>query len=253
MHALFLVVHPSPPPTLQKLAEDGFAIVEDVLSAHVVDGVLGAVEMRLENPRMRLSVNMRSIAEAVPEVAELTRMPAIRALAEAVIRPGVRVARSLWFDKTPAANWKVAWHQDLTIAVQEKRDVPGFGSWSLKDGIPHVQPPSLLLERMITLRIHLDDCDASNGALKVLPGSHREGKLAPSQIKGWRQRREPVTCEVRKGGVLLMRPLLLHASSPATNPSHRRVVHVEFAADELPGGLRWLDPPSVAARRKMTC
>lgn len=131
--------------------------------------------------------------------------------------------------------------------MQEKREVPGFGPWSLKDGIPHVQPPSSLLERMITLRIHLDDCDASNGALKVLPGSHREGKLAPVQIKSWRCRAEPVTCEFRKGGVLLMRPLLLHASSPAINPIHRRVVHLEFAAEALPSELRWLDPPQAAA------
>ena len=38
-----------------------------------------------------------------------------------------------------------------------------------------------------------------------------------------------------------MRPLLVHASSPATVPSRRRVVHLEFAAAELPSPLEWAE------------
>ncbi len=149
------------------------------------------------------------------------------------------VVRALLFDKTPVANWRVAWHQDVTIAVREQRAAPGFGPWSFKDGIPHAHAPAILLERMLTLRLHLDDCDKSNGALRVLSGSHRGGKLDAKAIEEWKARGPNVQCVAQAGDALLMRPLLLHASSSADSPKHRRVIHLEFAADELPDGLAW--------------
>jgi ectoine hydroxylase-related dioxygenase (phytanoyl-CoA dioxygenase family) len=114
-----------------------------------------------------------------------------------------------------------------------------FGPWSEKAGVLHVQPPRDVLEQMLTVRLHLDDCDAENGPLRVLPGSHRCGKMTPDEINRFRQQTEPVICTCPRGGALLMRPLLLHASSPATSPHHRRVVHIEFAAHALPHGLEW--------------
>jgi ectoine hydroxylase-related dioxygenase (phytanoyl-CoA dioxygenase family) len=149
------------------------------------------------------------------------------------------VIRDLFFDKTSEANWKVAWHQDLTIAVRHRIDLPGFGPWSEKDGVPHVRPPVELLERMLTVRLHLDDCGEQNGPLRVLPCSHRHGKLDANAIRAWRAEVPAVVCTIKCGGVVLMRPLLLHASSPARRPEHRRVIHLEFAAEELPGGLQW--------------
>ena len=147
--------------------------------------------------------------------------------------------RSLFFDKTPDANWKVAWHQDLTIAVQQKMETQDFGPWSVKEGVVHVQPPASLLERMLTIRVHLDDCDSDNGPLQVLSDSHRHGKLTTEQISELRKIIEPATCTIERGGAVLMRPLLLHASSPARIPKHRRVVHLEFATEPLPNGLQW--------------
>ena len=149
------------------------------------------------------------------------------------------MVRGILFDKTPGANWKVGWHQDLSIAVKKRVDVPGFGPWSEKAGVPHVQPPCAVLEQMLTIRLHLDECGEDNGPLRVLPGSHTKGKMAPQEIKAYRQATEPVICACPRGGALLMRPLLLHASSLATSPKHRRVVHLEFAAQPLPGGLEW--------------
>lgn len=174
-------------------------------------------------------------------MAQLCQSPLIRTVAENILGQGAFLVRSILFDKSPGANWKVPWHQDLTIAVREKKDVPGFGPWSVKDGVIHVQPPAWVLERVITLRLHLDDCDESNGALKVLPGSHCQGKLGADQIQALRQQSLAVLCPVSKGGMLLMRPLLLHASSPATHPTHRRVIHLEFAAEPLPVGLDWAE------------
>ena len=110
-----------------------------------------------------------------------------------------------------------------------------------KGGVPHVRPPIAVLKAMLTLRVHLDDCDATQGPLRVLPGSHTRGRLDAGEIRGWLDRVPPVTCLVPRGGVLLMRPLILHASSPATDPRHRRVVHLEYAALRLPGNVDWFE------------
>jgi ectoine hydroxylase-related dioxygenase (phytanoyl-CoA dioxygenase family) len=148
--------------------------------------------------------------------------------------------RGIFFDKTPDANWKVPYHQDLSIAVKGKAEVEGFGPWSEKAGAVHVQPPAEVLEKMLTIRIHLDDTDETNGSLRVIPGSHQLGKIESSQV-GPHVERGEVTVPVPEGGAMLMRPLLLHASSPAQNARHRRVIHLEFAATELPGRLEWLN------------
>lgn len=111
----------------------------------------------------------------------------------------------------------------------------------MKDEVVHVQPPTHILAEMITVRLHLDECGADNGALRVIPGSHRQGELDMAQINHWTDARESVTCEVPRGGAVVMRPLLLHSSSPARMPSHRRVLHIEYAASELPNGLKWFE------------
>lgn len=147
--------------------------------------------------------------------------------------------RALLFDKTPQTNWNVSWHQDLSIAVADRIGAEGFAGWSLKEGVWHVQPPAGILERMLTVRLHLDDCQAEHGPLRVIPGSHREGRLDGEAIAGLRERVPAQEICCRAGDALVMRPLLLHASSKATRPSRRRVLHVEFAAEDLPTGLRW--------------
>ncbi len=123
--------------------------------------------------------------------------------------------------------------------MRERKDVPGFGPWSMKDGVPHVQPPVALLEAVVTMRIHLDACDAENGALKVLPGTHGVGRLGAEQIQDCRNRVKETLCEMDVGDVLLMRPLLLHASGKSTSDRHRRILHLEFCGVDLPGGLEW--------------
>lgn len=150
-----------------------------------------------------------------------------------------RPVRGIFFDKSSEANWLVAWHQDLTLAVKARHEVAGFGPWSVKDGVPHVQPPSELLEQMLTVRLHLDDADESNGALRVLPGSHATGRLSSEEIQAWRERQAEHLCTARAGDALLMRPLLLHASGKSVSPARRRVLHLEYAGFDLPTGLEW--------------
>ena len=224
-----------------QVAREGYAIVPDAVSAQAIDRLLTAVAPLTSEPEAGSRGGLRHLLRDVPQARDLARAPEVREAAETVLGPACFAVRAILFDKTPGANWKVIWHQDLTIAVQERREVPGFGPWSEKDGVPHVQPPVQLLERMLAVRVHLDDCFAENGPVRVLPGSHREGRLAPDAIDRWKAEGEVVDCLVPRGGLLLMRPLVLHASSPATAPSHRRVLHIEYAVDKLPEGLAWYE------------
>lgn len=231
---------------LDVLGSDGFALVPGAIGSAEVARLLGALDAAEagDGVRRRGSVYaIRNLMEVVPEVRELAGSAPVRALVEPVLGRGAFPVRAILFDKTPDANWKVTWHQDLSIAVREARDVEGFGPWSEKAGVPHVQPPAGVLERMLTVRIHLDPCGADNGPVNVLPGSHREGRLDANAIERWRAGAAPVATCTGAGGALVMRPLLLHASSPATVPGHRRVIHIEYAADALPGGLEWHDRP----------
>lgn len=147
------------------------------------------------------------------------------------------------FDKSSEANWLVAWHQDLSLAVRSRIEVPGFSAWSVKEGVPHVQPPVEWLQRMLTVRLHLDDADEANCALRVLPGSHRMGRLPAARIQELRGGQPDVLCALSAGDALLMRPLLLHASSRSSSARHRRVLHIEYAAFSLPEGLNWHEAP----------
>ncbi len=151
----------------------------------------------------------------------------------------ITLTRLTIFDKTPSANWKVPFHQDLTIAVSERRQTPGFGPWSIKEGVHHVQPPVEILENTISLRVHLDDATDDNGALRVIPESHKLGRLTRSQIGKKLSTGKSAYCSVRAGAAMAMSPLLLHASSAATVAGHRRVLHYEYVGCDLPNGLAW--------------
>ena len=231
-----------------ELDRDGYSIATDVVGPETVRSLLDATtrdgterdDSAVREKAGRLYA-VRNLMALVPAVGALARSPAMRALVEPVLGAAAVPVRALLFDKTPGANWKVAWHQDLSIAVAGRVEVPGFGPWSVKAGVQHVQPPVELLQGMLTVRVHLDDCGPDNGPLLVLPGSHAAGVLSPEAVREWRRRVPPVACHVPVGGALLMRPLLLHASSAATAPRHRRVVHIEYAAGGLPGGLAWAE------------
>jgi hypothetical protein len=216
-----------------QLDRDGFALISNVVPANALEGLRAAIA-----PLQRKRANVRNVLAASPGLRELLRASRVFALAGEFLGREPILTRAILFDKTPGANWAVGWHQDVTIAVAKKLDVAGFSGWSVKEQVTHVQSPVEILERLLTIRLHVDDCMAGNGPLQVLPGSHRQGRLSDEQIAQW-IKGQPKTCVMAAGGALLMRPLLLHRSSPATEPSHRRVLHLEFAGDALPGGLEW--------------
>jgi ectoine hydroxylase-related dioxygenase (phytanoyl-CoA dioxygenase family) len=224
---------------LSDLEHAGFATVADALSSLEVQALLQTLGTMPHPTDEEARAGQRDLFTKVPAVRELAAHSAVRGWPAAVLGPACFAVRAILFDKTPAANWRVAWHQDLTIPTRRQLEAAGFGPWSLKAGIPHVQPPAAILERMLTVRVHLDPCDSMNGPVRVLPGSHRDGKLSPEGIETWKAVAAPVDALAPAGGLLLMRPLLLHASSPAQRPGHRRVIHLEYAVDPLPDGLEW--------------
>jgi ectoine hydroxylase-related dioxygenase (phytanoyl-CoA dioxygenase family) len=227
-----------------QIDRDGFQIIRSFVPPGECDKLsteLSQVfQKQAEAAKGRIG-GVRNLLQINPFISQFSRSPAILALLQHAAGSPAFPVRSIFFDKNPGANWLVPWHQDLAIAVAAQIETPGFSGWSIKDGAMHVHPPNEILAGMLTLRVHLDDCEAGNGALKVIAGSHRDGKLSAEEIGQWIRTHRETVCEIPKGGALLMRPLLLHSSSPADAPSHRRVLHIEYATQKLPNGLRWLE------------
>ena len=185
--------------TLQQIADqmstengvqtNGFAIVDDVLSREKVDDLLRAFECIGDTGSVRKrggTFAVRNLLDVSAEVRELADSDAVRVLVEPILGAHFFPVRGILFDKIPDANWKVPWHQDVTIAVRERVEIDGFGPWSTKADVLHVQPPAAILERMLTVRLHLDPCGEENGALRVLPRSHTHGKISEEEIPALR-------------------------------------------------------------------
>jgi ectoine hydroxylase-related dioxygenase (phytanoyl-CoA dioxygenase family) len=170
----------------------------------------------------------------------LSGLEAISAIAATKIGSRARPVRAVLFDKSAATNWNLGWHQDRTIVVRQRRDVAGFGPWSIKGGLQHVEPPFEIIEAMATARLHLDPVDADNAPLKVAPGSHRLGRVPVGEIEGEVARLGAADCLAERGDAWLYATPILHASAPAVVPRRRRVLQIDFSAHDLPGGLEWL-------------
>ena len=225
----------------KSVRDAGHCLVPGVISpGHIVE--LNAILDSLDSAGVRRRGDMyavRNLFDAAPEICALARDPGVRAAAEAVCGADCFAVQAILLDKIPDANWKVPFHQDLYIPVAQRVDAPGFSGWSEKAGVVHAKPPASVLESVLTMRIHLDDCGTANGPLRVIPGSHRHGELTSADIARLSTERSEAVCCARSGNALLIRPLLLHASSPAATPRHRRVIQIQFANGELPGGVRW--------------
>jgi hypothetical protein len=185
-----------------------------------------------DTPGMRLF-------DSTPVRALLGPGSQLRNIAERVSGPGARPVRALLFNKTARNNWRLGWHQDRTIAVKRRIDVPGFSVWSVKDGVDHVEPPFALIASMLTLRLHLDDTPHDNAPLLIAPASHTLGVINASAAPAVAARLGSVACVAKAGDVWAYATSILHASDRATQPRERRVLHVDFASFDLPGGLEW--------------
>jgi hypothetical protein len=222
------------------LQRDGFVVLPAVLSENEVSGLVDAVNAAtLSVDGVMRSADRYAIRRVMQEVPLLNRRvwnARLTGIVRELLGPNAFVTKSIWFEKPPGGNWFVGWHQDISISVSHRAEVAGYSRWTAKHGMIGVVPPVSVLERTLTLRIHLDDADSDNGAVRVLPGSHRVG-IVPALVDEDRT----VTCSVPRGGVMLMRPLLLHASSRSLTTRPRRVLHIELNYLDLDDDLSWAE------------
>lgn len=230
---------------LRELEHNGFTIVRAVFPKTDADALSAELEQALSTPNAATAIRSgsdavyaaRNVLELFPKAAAVWRRPPLPELLERVLGPQFGLVRGLFFDKPPDRSWELPWHKDMTIAVREhRRPMGAFQKPTRKAGVPHVEAPRDLLESMLTVRIHLDDVTERNGPLRVIPGSHLTGKtMAIDEAQ-----RQSIL--VHKGDVLLIRPLVAHASaaSQPDNADHRRILHLEFAGQpDLPDGFAW--------------
>ena len=187
-------------------------------------------------PEGRAGIRIARCREIQPQ---LQSGGVIGAVASAAFGDRCRPVRVVLFDKSAGFNWALGWHQDRTICVEERREVAGFGPWTVKDSRPHVEPPFEIIENMFTLRVHLDDVASHNGPLLIAPGSHRLGRVPVEAIEAAVRGCGTHACTARAGDVWIYSTPILHASERAARPARRRVLQIDYSRDELPDGLCW--------------
>lgn len=223
------------------MERDGYELLPGVFSPDELASALAAWERVLADQANEASVlagrsgpayGARNLLRLWPESVELLRAEPLHSRLLSLLGPTAGAVRGLYFDKPPGHSWALPWHKDVSVAVKAHGPSGVFSKPTVKAGVPHVEGPDELLQTMLTVRIHLDPMTPDNGPLRVIPGSHRGDD------------REPVTLHCNAGDVLLMRPLLTHASGHSRDdtPLHRRIVHLECAASpNLPDGYDWHD------------
>ena len=228
---------------IKEINELGFAKYPQIIDDKQIENLLTSLsELRISSTfrkKKGAAYGVRNLLNLLPDSREFAESEKVKNLVKIILGANAKPVRAIFFDKTPEANWKVPWHQDLTIAVKRKKETKGFTAWTRKAEIHHVQPPTSVLEKMLAVRIHLDDADETNGALKVIPKSHKYGRLSSTEIQNLREANEEEVCCIKHGEAFLMRLLVVHSSSAGTNPKHRRVIHIEFSAEILPNSLEW--------------
>lgn len=217
---------------------DGFAIIRSAVSGEQTQELTEAAEAARDD---KTAPGLRNLLRRSSAIKRFAVSGVAFEIAKDLLERDPIPVRAILFDKTPDANWYVTWHQDLTIPVSHKVELPGYGPWSVKHGVIYVQPPAVILAKMVSLRVHLDACRKDNGAIKFIAGSHLAGILAPEDLVKWREDYSHVACPAERGDIIAMRPLILHSSSTAESPAHRRVLHIEYAGTELPAGLEWAE------------
>jgi ectoine hydroxylase-related dioxygenase (phytanoyl-CoA dioxygenase family) len=225
----------------REVQELGFSVLDNVFTDQEVENIFAAIN-RTDSTKetFRKSDDLfaiRQFLKEVPETISVIFNDKLKHIVKEVFGEDYFLVKSIYFDKPETSNWFVSYHQDLTISVNQKVEIAGFGPYTNKHNQFAVQPPLNILENNFTIRIHLDDTTEENGALKVIVNSHSQGIYRPETIN-WNVEKE-MRCNVKRGGVMIMKPLLLHSSSRTTNNQKRRVIHLEFSNKILPQELKW--------------
>lgn len=229
---------------LNQIDNEGFSIINNVFTENEIENIISLIENKTadnqENTTFRKSDDLfaiRQFHKEVPETLDFIFNENLQNIIKSTFGEGFFITKSIYFDKPEKSNWFVAYHQDLTISVDKKIEIENFGNWTVKQNQFAVQPPTEILENNFTIRIHIDQTTKDNGALKVINNSHSKGILRIEKLD-FENEKETI-CEVEKGGIMIMKPLLFHASNKTTNNKRRRVIHIEFSRQELPMGIEW--------------
>lgn len=230
--------------SLNEINSEGFTIIDNVYSENEIQKLISLIEdvtaNDSDNATFRKSQDLfaiRQFHKEVPQTLDTIFNKNLKDIIESNFGSGYFITKSIYFDKPEKSNWFVAYHQDLTISVDKKIDTENFENWTVKQNQFAVQPSIKVLEDNFTIRIHIDKTTKDNGALKVINNSHSKGILRIEKLD-FNKEKETI-CEVEKGGIMIMKPLLFHASNKTTNNERRRVIHIEFSKQQLPAGLEW--------------
>jgi ectoine hydroxylase-related dioxygenase (phytanoyl-CoA dioxygenase family) len=204
----------------------GYAIVPNVLGVEEVQKLAGDLQSPAF-PRSRAGIRHLLRHSAVSQMAN---DPRLLGIAQAVLGDKALPFKATLFDKSPDSNWLIVWHQDTALPLQEKQETAGWGPWSVKEGITYAHAPAEALNKVLALRLHLDDSTNENGPLRILPGTHASGVLTDEEVEREVAERLAVDCTVAGGGVVAMRPLAIHASSKSHSALSRRVLHIEYSS-----------------------
>ena len=220
---------------MASLAQQGFEIIPNLFDGEDMASVIESLD---KTPLRHGRAGARNVLR-IESVRTLARDSRLITLASSLLGGDAAPFRATFFDKSSQANWLVVWHQDTALPFRERLDVKGWGPWSVKEGVVCAHAPAYVLEKILAVRIHLDDSDEQNGSLRVLPQTHKLGVLSDDAIHDLAEKIPPADCFVGAGGVLVMKPLLIHSSSKAKSENrHRRVLHVEYAASmSFPDGI----------------
>jgi len=225
---------------ITELEEKGFSITKSLFSNKELQEICDVID------QSDSSFAIRQLLIKIPELQELIcNNSNFKSLYNSVCDESYFLSKAIFFNKPKMSNWFVNYHQDLSISVKEKKKVEGFTNWTTKNGQLGVIPPQQILEKIITFRIHLDKTDETNGALHVIPKSHTKGIIRVDETFDKNKLEKEVLCNVDRGGVMLMKPLLLHASQRSVSAFNRRVIHLEFCNKEIP--LQWLERKEIVS------
>ncbi len=226
-----------------ELEINGFTTFDNIYSNDEVENILSTIsQIDSSKETFRKSNDLfaiRQFLKEIPTIVNLVFNNNLKSIIENMFGQDYFIVKSIYFDKPETSNWYVSYHQDLTISVDKKLLIDGYGPWTVKQNQFAVQPPLEILENIFTVRIHLDETDENNGALRVIPGSHLKQIYRPETID-WNLEKEQI-CNVQKGGMMIMKPLILHSSNRTTNHKKRRVIHIEFSNKDLSETLNWAE------------
>lgn len=216
-------------PSISFIRQYGYGIIPDVFSSAELTTVskeLSAVQVQRSRAGARHVLSLHA-------VSLIANCDELLAIARGVLGPGALPFRATFFDKSPTSNWLVAWHQDTALPLTAKREIPGWGPWPVKDEVIYAHAPTVALEQVLALRVHLDDSTDTNGPLRIIPATHQAGVLTDAEIQKCATIAAGVTCVVAVGGIIAMRPLVIHASSKSLSDLPRRVLHIEYVATRV--------------------